>query len=49
MRETQERSNVFPDGPEDGDVMFRGEIVCEYHKNTNTWECWRHSKGDYNG
>jgi hypothetical protein len=36
----------FPDTPEDGDVMFRGEIVCQYHSATNTWECWRFYRED---
>lgn len=36
----------FPDGPNDGDVFFHGELVCEFHSDTNTWECWRHSRED---
>ena len=44
MTEEKTRSFPFPEGPEDQDVFFHGELVCEYHANTNTWECWRHSR-----
>ena len=44
MTEEKTRSFPFPDVAADGDVVFKGELVCEYHASTNTWECWRHNR-----
>lgn len=46
MSKRQNRNTVFPDGPNDGDVFFHGQMVFEYHSSTNTWEGWRHNRED---
>lgn len=39
--EDELREAPFPEGPEDNDVFYHGEIVCQYHSSNNTWECRR--------
>ena len=37
----QLRNFPFPPEPQDGDVVFHGDIVCQYYASSNTWACSR--------
>ena len=37
----QTREFPYPLDPEDGDVVFHADIVCQYYKESNTWACRR--------
>jgi hypothetical protein len=31
----------YPLDPQDGDVVFHKDIVCQYYADSNTWSCTR--------
>ena len=35
------RGIPLPPNPEDGDVYFHNDLVCQYYKDKNTWACSR--------
>ena len=35
------RTAPFPDGPQDGDVMFHNDMVYIYRADIQTWVCRR--------
>lgn len=38
---TQLRNFPYPPEPEDGDVVFHDDIVCQFYASSNTWACSR--------
>ena len=41
MTQQETRGFPYPSAPEDGDVVFHKDIVCEYFASSNTWACAR--------
>lgn len=41
MTEQNTRAFPYPPAPEDGDVVFHKDIVCQYYAASNTWSCTR--------
>lgn len=44
MTQPQTKSFPYPPAPEDGDVVFHKDMVCEYFASSNTWACARVTK-----
>ena len=38
---TTTRNFPYPLDPQDGDVVFHKDIVCQYYAESNTWACRR--------
>ena len=41
MTEKNTRTFPYPPNPQDGDVVFHKDIVCQYYAVSNTWSCTR--------
>ena len=40
----QTREFPYPLDPQDGDVVFHRDIICQYYADSNTWNCRRVTK-----